>query len=75
MPNPLALIERALTHHANVADGRPSTAAVATDVFAVLTANAAALDPRMELPVGTIRAHGLDVELDERLPAGMVVVH
>lgn len=75
MPNPLSLIERAVTHHADVSDRRPTTAVVAVDVFAVLVANAAELDPRMELPVGTIRAHGLDVEHDERLPAGMVVVH
>jgi hypothetical protein len=74
MSNPLSLIERAITHHANVADAPPTTAAVATDVFAVLVVNAAELDPRMELPVGTIRAGGLDVEHDEALPAGRVVV-
>lgn len=75
MRNPLSLIEQAVTHHADVADHRPTTAVVATDVFAVLVINAAELDPRMELPVGTIRAHGLDVEHDEALPAGRVMVH
>jgi hypothetical protein len=75
MSNPLALIERAITHHADVANHPPTTATVATDVFAVLIVNAAELDPRLELPVGTIRAHGIDVEHDERLPAGRVMVH
>jgi len=74
MPNPLSVIERAVTHHADVADMPPTTALVATDLFAVLVANVAELNPYLELPIGTLRVAGLDVEHGEHLPAGHVEV-
>jgi hypothetical protein len=74
VPNPLGLIERAITHHADVADTPPTTAVVATDLFAVLVVNAADLNPHLELPIGTIRVAGVDVEHGEHLPAGHVEV-